>query len=443
MNGADRGATPPDTDLVRHLAEPVLRASAERTVLRPFKPGDVQGFVEQDGLRSDQIVVRVLALDEQALSEHLRRALEPLVGRHRDPERTLLRHYEQLDTTGADAEKAGKDQRLLIGAYFTQEYAFESAALFNPSIVEHYDQSDVAPGETRFILSLRGVGEGHVSSVVLRVGTWRADGSVVLANSSSFAVGPKVEWEKLPNGRMIAHLSCGGARDLSESVIYPFLASQGRGIEDVRLVRFTGADGDTRYRATYTAFDGTEVRQGLLQTEDFVSYEGRGVEGELYAGKGMALFPRMINGRYAMLSRQDNRSLFLVYSDDLYHWSGGERLLEPEYPWEWTQLGNCGSPIEIEEGFLVLTHGVGPVRTYSIGAILLDKDDPSRVIGRLAAPLLETSSEERSGYVPNIVYTCGALLRGRDLLLPFAVADDHTRFCIVSIDRLVASLERR
>jgi len=443
MSGVDRSSVPANTDLVRHLAEPVLRANADRTVLRSFMPGDVESFVQADGLRSAQIVARVLAMNPEDLSQHLKQALDPLIARHRDVEQTLLRHFEAVDADRSTAGRANRDQRLLIGAYFAQEYSFESAALFNPSIVEHYDQADVAPGDTRFIMSLRGVGEGHVSSVTFRTGTWRADGSVTLEKASDFAVGPTVEFEELPNGRTAAHLSSGSARDLSESVIYPFLASQGRGIEDVRLVRFTGSDGDTRYRATFTAFDGSDVRQGLLQTEDFVSYEGRGVEGDLYAGKGMALFPRQINGRYAMLSRQDNRSIFLVYSDDLYQWSGGVRLLEPEYPWEWTQLGNCGSPIEIDEGFLVLTHGVGPVRNYSIGAVLLDKNDPSRILGRLAAPLLEPGSGERSGYVPNIVYTCGALLRGRELLVPFAVADDHTRFCTVSIDRLIAKLNRQ
>jgi predicted GH43/DUF377 family glycosyl hydrolase len=331
MSDEQRGSVPTDTDLVRHLAEPVLRANATRTVLRPFMPGDVERFVQDGGRRRDQIVASVLALSREDLAEHLKHVIEPLSARHRNAEQIFLRQFEAIDTKGSVAGNADKNQRLLIGAYFTQEFSFESAALFNPSIVEHYNQVDVAPGDTRFILSLRGVGEGHVSSVAFRTGTWRANGSVVLENASDFAVGPKVEWEKLSNDRMVAHLSCGGARDLSESVIYPFLASQGRGIEDVRLVQFTGPDGDAQYRATFTAFDGTEVRQGLLQTEDFVTYEARGLEGDLYAGKGMALFPRKINGRYAMLSRQDNRSIFLVFSDQLYQWSGGNRLLEPEY----------------------------------------------------------------------------------------------------------------
>ena len=430
---------PRDSELVRHLAEPVLRADPTRTVLRSFVPGDVEGFDRPREGRTRQVISRILALDPAELARQSKQVLEPLRHRHRNVESWLLAQFKALDLDQALAESIGRDHRLLIGAYFTLEYSFESAALFNPSIVEHHDQSGVSPGDMRFIMSLRGVGEGHVSSVTFRTGTWRADGSVAMDEAGSFAVGPSVDWEKLPNGRAIAHLDCGGARDLSESVIYPFLESQGRGIEDVRLVRFCDPDGSTRYRGTFTAFNGTEVRQGLLQTQDFVSYELRGVEGQLYAGKGMALFPRMVGGRYAMLSRQDNRSILLVYSDDLYRWSGGERVLEPQYPWEWMQIGNCGSPIEIAEGFLVLTHGVGAVRTYSIGAALLDKDDPSRVLGRLREPLLEPS-DERSGYVPNIVYTCGALLRGRELLVPFAVADDFTRFCTVSVDQLVARM---
>ena len=426
-------------DLVRHLAEPVLRADPTRTVLRSFVPGDVAGLALPNAGRTRQVVARILALDPVDLARESKQVLEPLRQRHRNVEGWMLGQFEMLDLDKGLTKSIGQEQRLLIGAYFTLEYSFESAALFNPSVVEHHDQTGVSPGDTRFIMSLRGVGEGHLSSVTFRTGTWRADGTVAVDETGRFAVGPKIEWETLPNGRKVARFTCGGGGDLSENVIYPFLESQGRGIEDVRLVRFRAPDGSTRYRGTFTAFNGMEVRQGLLQTKDFVDYEMRGVEGGLYGGKGMALFPRKIGGRYAMLSRQDNRSIFLVYSDDLYRWSGGERVLEPEYPWEWMQIGNCGSPIEIDEGFLVLTHGVGAVRTYSIGAALLDKDDPSRVLRRLREPLLEPSGE-RSGYVPNIMYICGALLRGRELLVPFAVADDFTRFCNVSLDQLFARM---
>ena len=261
----------------------------------------------------------------------------------------------------------------------------------------------------------------------------------MLEEAGRGAVGPRTRRREMPNGRLIVHLDCDDARSIDGTVIYPFLPSQGRGIEDVRFVDFTDGDGRTTYRGTFTAFSGSEVRQGLVQTSDFRSFEARGVEGELYAGKGMALFPRMIGGRYAMLSRQDNESIWLVFSDDLYRWSGGEKLLSPRYAWEYVQIGNCGSPIEIDEGLLVLTHGAGGARTYCIGAVLLDKDDPSRVLGRLREPLLEPS-DERDGYVPNVVYSCGALVRDRVLLLPFAVADSATRFATVSIDDLLARM---
>jgi predicted GH43/DUF377 family glycosyl hydrolase len=414
-----------------------LRPDATRTVLRPFLPGDVTGYAK-DGTLRRSIVASVMGLASNDVEIELARALGPLRTKHRDPEALLLGQCDDVFASLENRPQVDRNQRLLIGSYFSEEYSFQSAALFNPSIVRHPDQAGAA-GDLRFVLSLRGIGEGHLSSLTFRTGIWHADGSLTIDDASRFAVGPRIERETMANGRMVARLDFDGARDISESVIYPFLTSQGLGIEDMRLVEFTDRDGAQSYRGTYTAFSDTGVRQGLIETRDFRQFVMRGVEGELYAGKGMALFPRQIGGRYAMLSRPDNRRIFLVTSDDLYQWSGGTPLIEPRFPWEWTQIGNCGSPIEIDEGFLVITHGVGPVRTYSIGAVLLDKHDPSRILGRLRHPLL-SPEEERDGYVPNIVYSCGALLRGRDLLLPYALADDFTRFATVSIDALVASM---
>jgi len=410
-----------------------------RTVLRPFSPEDPRGFEFGGHPRAERICKRILELAEDALTREVERTVDPLRMRHPDVERILLERCDEIVACLPPDAGRRKAQRLLIGAYFSEEYSFESAALFNPSVVAHPDQSESASDDVSFVLSLRGVGEGHLSSLTFRTGVWRADGSVEVDDASPHAVGPRIRQETLPNGRMLAHLDCGGASDISETVLYPFLPSQGRGIEDMRLVSFTDGDGMVSFRGTFTAFDGTDVRQGLIQTSDFKSFEMRGVEGDLYAGKGMALFPRMIGGRYAMLSRQDNESVWLVFSDDLYRWSGGEKLLSPHHSWEYIQMGNCGSPIEIDEGFLVLTHGVGGVRTYCMGAALLDKNDPRTVIGRLAEPLLEPIGE-RDGYVPNVVYSCGALLRGRTLLLPFAVADSFTRFATVSIDDLVSRM---
>ena len=414
----------------------VLEPYAKRRVLRPFVLEDPQAFVDKSRSRAERIVAKIVAMSGAELDAEFSRVLDPLRLRHRDPEAALRARAQAIAQLIPALATHTEKHELLIGAYFSQEFSFESAALFNPSIVVHPDDAGRNDGDTRFVLSLRGIGEGHVSSLTFRTGVWRRDNSVTIDDASQFAVGPTVRQETLDNGRILVHLECGGAHDISETVLYPFLPSQGRGIEDARLVEFTDGDGQRSYRGTYTAFDGVEVRQGLLHTLDFRSFEMRGVEGALYAGKGMALFPRMINGRYAMLSRQDNESIWIVFSDDLYHWTGGTKLLSPRQPWEFVQLGNCGSPIEIDEGFLVLTHGVGATRNYCMGAALLDKLDPTQVISRSIEPLL-TPADQRDGYVPNVVYSCGALVRGRTMLLPFGVADSITRFGTVSIDDLL------
>ena len=426
--------------LIQH-SDVSITANPARTVLRPFSPAYPDAFAPAEGGRTAVIVQRVAGLSDDALDREVERTLTPLRARHRVADRVLMERFEEIAADLPERSDLAIARKLLVGAYFTEEFAFESVALFNPSIVRHFDQGGVEDGGTRFILSLRGIGEGHLSSVTFRTGSWQADGTVALDDIGREAVGPRTRREEMPNGRLIVHLECGDARTIAENVIYPFMPSQGRGIEDVRFVEFTDGDGRTTYRGTFTAFSGSEVRQGLVQTGDFRSFQARGVEGDLYGSKGMALFPRMIGGRYAMLSRQDNESIWLVYSDDLYKWSGGDKLLGPVHPWEYVQIGNCGSPIEIDEGFLVLTHGVGGARTYCMGAALIDKDDPSRVIGRLTEPLLEPSNA-RDGYVPNVVYSCGALLRDRTLLLPFAVADSATRFAVVSVDELLTRMAR-
>jgi predicted GH43/DUF377 family glycosyl hydrolase len=255
-----------------------------------------------------------------------------------------------------------------------------------------------------------------------------------------YAVGPRFERRQGPAGELVGRLLCDGAEDISETVIYPFLPSQGRGVEDLRLVQFTDDDGATDYRGTYTAFNGTEVRQGLLRTNDFMTFEMRGVRGDLYSGKGMALFPRKIDGRYMMLGRQDNENIWLLSSHEFDAWSGGEKIISPRFPWEFIQIGNCGSPIEIDEGWLVLTHGVGVARTYCIGASLLDKADPSKLLARTAKPVLEPDNDARDGYVPNVVYSCGALVRDRTLLLPYGVADNFAAFATVKLDELVKTM---
>jgi predicted GH43/DUF377 family glycosyl hydrolase len=333
-------------------------------------------------------------------------------------------------------------QALLIGAYFSEEYAFEAAALFNPSIVLHPDQTGVAPGAVRFILSLRGVGEGHVSSVTFRTGICRADGAITIDPPSLSAHSPRIEY--IPGGNVDdpgVRLICEGEHELSQIVIFPVTPSQRHGIEDVRLVRFTDDDGNISYFGTYTAFSGHTIRQELLHTTDFKTFELTALRGAATANKGMALFPRRIAGRYMMLGRQDHENIWLLSSDDLYDWDGGTKIIAPRWPWEFVQIGNGGSPIEIDEGWLVVTHGVGAVRNYCIGACLLDRDDPSKLLAQTRLPLIRPTPEERYGYVPNIAYTCGAIVHNRTLILPFAVADSVTTFATVPLDLLLAGME--
>ncbi len=413
-----------------------LRPDASRTVLRPFVIEDpATGFP-----RTQRVVARVLALDQAQLAKELQIVAAGLDDRHRDTEHLLLTRFEQLKGFAEGRPPLSRDQQKLIGAYFSEEFSFESAALFNPSVVRHPDQSGAEAGSERIVVSLRGIGEGHISSLAFRTGLWGADGQVTLDDPSAYAVGPRIERSQGTNGELIVHLLNDGAQEISETVVYPFMPSQGRGIEDLRMVQFLDDDGAVDYRGTYTAFDGSDVRQGLLRTADFKTFEMRGVQGSHYSGKGMALFPRKIDGRFMMLARQDNENIWLVASDDYYTWNGGEIILQPKWPWEFIQLGNCGSPIEIDEGWLVLTHGVGVARNYCIGACLLDKHDPSKVLGRLSEPLMAPRPDSRDGYVPNVVYSCGAILRDRTLLMPYGVADNFAAFATVKVDELLAAM---
>jgi predicted GH43/DUF377 family glycosyl hydrolase len=423
-------------ELATRLPE-LLRPDSARTVLRPFIIEDPS---TSDAPRTRRIIDRILALDAAGLRDELQIVSDSLDERHRDVDRLLLRRYEELSGLMADRTPATPDQCKLIGAYFSEEFSFESAALFNPSVVVHPDQSDAEAGGLRILVSLRGIGEGHISSLAFRTGTWGADGAVTMDEPGKYAVGPQIERMQGHAGQLVVRLLCDAAREISETVIYPFMPSQGRGIEDLRLVQFTDDDGAKDYRGTYTSFNGTEVRQGLLRTDDFKTFEARGVRGELYSGKGMALFPRKLGGRYMMLGRQDNENIWLLSSKEFDAWSGGEKIISPQFPWEFIQMGNCGSPIEIDEGWLLLTHGVGVARTYCIGACLLDKEDPSRVLARTPSPLLAPDAGARDGYVPNVVYSCGALVRDRTLLLPYGVADNFAAFATVKLDELVKAM---
>jgi predicted GH43/DUF377 family glycosyl hydrolase len=365
--------------------------------------------------------------------------LENFEGRHRN----LLEIFESRAAEMEDALEPhavlNKTQRCLIGAYFLHEYSFEASALFNPSIVRHPDQSGAPDGGCRFILSLRAVGEGHISSLTFRSGTIGKNGSVTVDPVARLASVPKVGTRtSRPNGDDI-EVSFRPGDDLSERVSFPVTSAQANGIEDARFVEFKTGERTTFY-ATYTAYSGRGIRSELLETRDFRSFRLTPLDGPAARNKGMALFPRKIDGRFAMIARQDNENLYLVFSDDLYTWHGGTSILQPEYPWEFVQIGNCGSPIELDEGWLLLTHGVGPVRKYSIGAALLDKKDPSKVLARSREPLVHPEPSEREGYVPNVVYTCGGMRHGNQIILPYAVSDTFSNFATIEIKVLLETL---
>ena len=410
----------------------VLKPDPARTVIRPFSFGYPAAF-DKTPTRTQDVAARVMALEPATRDRMLQLLTEAMAVRHRNVNEVFLRRFEEVKGELTDMQIEEQRDKLLLGAYYSQEYAFESAALFNPSIVTLPDQ-DPNDDSVRFIISLRGVGEGHISSVTFRTGTWDGGTNLVVDPPSSQGVPPRIESDNDGWVRMRADDS----QDISETVIFPILPSQRQGVEDLRLVRFTDHDGVESVIGTYTAYDGKSARAELLRGIDQRTFEMRALTGEMSGYKGMALFPRRIDGRFAMIGRQDSVNMWLLYSDDLYNWDEGSRIMGPKYPWEFVQICNCGSPIEIDEGWLVFTHGVGLIRGYCVGACLLDKDDPSKVLARTASPLLFPSAEQRGGYVPNVTYSCGALLHRRQILLPYAVGDEYSAFATGSVDDLLS-----
>jgi predicted GH43/DUF377 family glycosyl hydrolase len=417
-----------------------LRPDPARVIVRPFKPAtEPRDLNPTDKTRANHIVDRVLALDSEAAASLLADVLENFLGRHRNLLETFEARADVMEQALAAHGAFSSIQRQLIGAYFLNEYSFEASALFNPSIVPHPDQSGAPKGGLRFILSLRAVGEGHVSSLTFRSGTIAADGSLTVDPTARLASSPRINLRvSAPDGDHV-ELTFNPEEELSERIIFPVTESQSHGIEDARFVEFR--DGSRRtYYATYTAYSGAAIRSELIETQDFLSFRMTPLQGAAAGNKGMALFPRRIDGKYAMIARQDNENLYLIYSDDLYRWDGGHPILKPEFPWEFVQIGNCGSPIELDEGWLLLTHGVGPVRKYSIGAALLDKNDPSKVLARSREPLLRPEPSEREGYVPNVVYTCGAMRHNDEIILPYAVSDTFSNFATIKISALMRAM---
>lgn len=417
-----------------------LKPDPTRVIVRPFRPStEPRHLNPREKTRANEIVERVLSLDQAATTSQLRDILANFDGRHRN----LLRQFELRADAMEDAfmqhQRFSQQQRQLVGAYFMNEYSFESAALFNPSIVPHPDQSGLTAGSRRVIISLRAVGEGHISSLTFRSGVIDSAGILTVNTPARLAGLPDIYADDGLAAAGCIRLSFNDESDLSERVIFPVTEAQSNGIEDARFVAFED-EGTNTYFATYTAYNGSSIRSELLETRDFRHFTLTPLRGAAARNKGMALFPRRVNGRYAMIGRQDSENIFLLYSDDLHHWEEGRLLLRPEFPWQFVQIGNCGSPVEIDEGWLLFTHGVGPMRRYSIGVTLLDKHDPGIILSRTVEPLLQPDPTEREGYVPNVVYSCGAMRHGELIAFPYAVSDTYSNFTTIKISQLLKTM---
>lgn len=417
-----------------------LYADPSRVVVRPFHLAwQSNGAVPS---RAQKLVQMVVDMDMATTRTQLEAVLRDFEARHWQTRRVFMTRYEQLEEQlNLKLGDIGDEKRQLIGAYFCHEYSYAAAALMNPSAVPHFDQSGMPPGSQRILMSLRAVGEGHISSVAFREGIITDKGELRLAPEPPFATAtdaPETEGD-YKDGPVTVHRHQDST--LSGTVIFPITPAQKNGLEDLRLVHFTHDDGSVEWLGTYTAYSGREIQSEMLRTRDFRSFDLLPIAGSAARNKGMALFPRKVAGQYMMIGRQDGQNLFLITSDNLLHWDEGELLLEPRYPWELIQIGNCGPPIELDEGWLLLTHGVGAMRKYSIGAVLLDKEDPSRVLARSPEPILSAADEDREGYVPNVVYTCGAMRHGDLIFMPYGVADSSVAFAFVPIARLLELME--
>jgi len=472
-----------------------LQPDRTRVLARPFRLMSEQ--------RSVKICARVMALPESEVHVLLEQVRAEFGDRHPKVCEFLKRQFDEVRPYLLTGQRLSEERELLLGGYFTHEFSLEAAALFNPSIVPHPDQSDLPPGSLRFILSLRATAEGHISSITFRTGLLDANNHISIDTPTRYSLEPmqvsNAIYEKHLFERKLEELNLAGnfnqevlkclgdtftledlrtcvslavqrlhvpdqetktlARQtlmlaqsnyevqfapdsrLSERVLFPATPSQSNGIEDARFVLFQHDDGRRTYYATYTAYDGKMILPQFLETSDFLHFKFFTLNGPAVENKGMALFPRKIKGRYAMLGRQDAENIYVMFSDHLHFWHTMQLVLEPSFPWEFIQLGNCGSPIETEAGWLVISHGVGPMRKYCIGAFLLDLDDPTKVIGRLREPLIKPNKDEREGYVPNVVYSCGSLLRGGQLIIPYGMSDYATTFATVPLDEVLAAMQ--
>ncbi len=465
----------------------------KRIIARFYRPSDDK--------RVKIIIKKTINLSEEETNSVLDQVLREFSKRHRNISKVFENNFKRVEEIiikiKVDIRTLSLKKKLLIGAYFTQEYSIESAAFFNPSIVLDPDQFNLEEGQTRVIISFRATGEGHISSIVFRSAIINRDNSISLIESGTLVDVPetvkrhvynkkqfKDKFEEIEHDGEILNLVLGGLKDkfiygelmrniteilkdkklsesdkeevdrinwlatshyettfsldtaISERVIFPVSYSETNGIEDARFVRFTDDDGSITYYATYTAYNGHTILSTLLETNDFYHFKIKPLYGAYAIEKGMALFPRKINGKYAMLSRYDGYSNYIMFSDNINIWQEAKKIQEPLYPWEFVKLGNAGSPLETERGWLLITHSVGPMRRYSLGAILLDLDNPSKVIAKLKEPLLMPNKEERDGYVPNIVYSCGSIILNNELIIPYAMSDSASTFATISLDEL-------
>ena len=469
----------------------------KRIIARFFFPGPET--------RVQSIIQKVIDMPEQAAQLVLNQTLRDFSSRHRNISKIFQKHFDRVRDIMAgrngDMNTLPEIKRLLIGAYFTNEYSIESAAFFNPSMVEHPDQTGLQEGQKRVIISFRATGEGHISSLVFRSGildqnnnlTVQLPGNLVdeaeavrnfvyqketfcqklsemhtdmrIVNKVMDKLRFEFDYNELTHAveetireldpdfaqeKMLqtitwladSHYEISFSLDtaISERVIFPIAAAESNGIEDARFVKFTDDDGSVKYYATYTAFNGYSIMPKLIETKDFYNFNFMPIHGENAQNKGMALFPRKINGKYAMLSRLDGVNIYIMFSDDINLWQEAIKLQEPKFPWEFIQIGNCGSPIETEYGWLVIIHGVGPMRKYCLGATLLDLEDPTKIIGQLSEPLISPNEEEREGYVPNVVYSCGSIVQNGHLIIPYAMSDTASTYAAVPLDDLLNRL---
>lgn len=423
-------------ELVQH--ELRLHADPARVVVRPFHLAWQASGPDLE--RVQKLAREIFALDARTVRAELSVVLRDFADRHWQIEKVFEDRFNEIEPRLGLSGTLKKEMRLLIGAYFCHEYSFAAAALMNPSVVRHPDQSGLQPDSIRILLSLRAVGEGHISTIAFREGIISGDRQLSLMPQPPFATAAMLGKNKAANPDDIATLNRHRDSTISGTVIFPVTEAQRNGLEDLRLVEFEHKTGKTEWIGTYTAYSGHDIRSELLRTADFRNFTLTPIKGGAGRNKGMALFPRKIDGKFCMIGRQDGKNLYLLRSDSIDCWEGGELLLEPSFPWELVQIGNCGAPIELDEGWLVLTHGVGAMRKYAIGAALLDKSDPSKVLGRTPNPILSAADEDREGYVPNVVYTCGAIRVGGDLFLPYGVADSSVCFAFVAIKEILAAM---